>query len=318
MKKIRICVLFLLGAFALSPWSTPPLSLLLGLLFALTLGQPFPKQSRTASKYLLQAAVVGLGFGLDLTTVIKVGSHGVLVTLFTIATTLALGMLIGRFFAVERKAAMLISVGTAICGGSAIAAVGPVIRANDEEMSVSLGTVFILNAVALFLFPLIGHWLQMSQDSFGLWSALAIHDTSSVVGATSGYGTRALEVGTTIKLTRALWIIPVSFAFAYIERRYAQKHKIVEGLDQPKLQIPWFIGLFILASVFRSLEPGLAAIENGMMAVAKALLSLTLFLIGAGLSRAALKKVGFRPLLTGIILWLIVGISTLIVIVGLA
>jgi uncharacterized integral membrane protein (TIGR00698 family) len=314
MKVARIIILFLLGAFALSPWSSPPLSLLLGLAFALTLGQPFPKQTRTVSKYLLQAAVVGLGFGLDLNAVLKAGSQGILVTFFTIGATLALGYAIGRWLSVERKASLLISVGTAICGGSAIAAVGPVIRAGDEEMSVSLGTVFILNAVALLIFPLIGHWFQMSQNSFGLWAALAIHDTSSVVGATSSYGQQALEVGTTIKLTRALWIIPVSFVFAYLERRYARMHDISESLDQPKLHIPWFIGLFVLASVIRSLMPQFATVEGGIVTLAKALLSLTLFLIGAGLSRAALKKVGVRPLLTGIVLWFIVGISSLIVI----
>jgi uncharacterized integral membrane protein (TIGR00698 family) len=314
MKVARIIILFLLGAFALSPWSSPPLSLLLGLAFALTLGQPFPKQTRTVSKYLLQAAVVGLGFGLDLNAVLKAGSQGILVTFFTIGVTLALGYMIGRWLSVERKASLLISVGTAICGGSAIAAVGPVIRADDEEMSVSLGTVFILNAVALLIFPLIGHWFQMSQNSFGLWAALAIHDTSSVVGATSSYGQQALAVGTTIKLTRALWIIPVSFVFAYLERRYARMHHISESLDQPKLHIPWFIGLFVLASVIRSIMPQFATIEDGIVTLAKALLSLTLFLIGAGLSRAALKKVGVRPMLTGIVLWFIVGISSLIVI----
>ena len=317
MANFRIPIFFLLAAFSLTPWSNPAVSLLLGLVLALTLGQPYPKQAKTFSKYTLQAAVVGLGFGLDLTTVLRVGAHGFLLTLVTIGATLAIGMAIGRFFSVERKASMLIAVGTAICGGSAIAAVGPVIKASDEEMSVSLGTVFILNAIALFLFPIIGHALNMSEDSFGLWAALAIHDTSSVVGAAASYGKHALEVGTTVKLTRALWIIPVAFLFAYIEARYDLKHRVNEDLSKPKVQIPWFIAFFVLASLIRSILPGQETIYGLFTSVAKALLSLTLFLIGTGLSRSALKKVGVRPLAMGVLLWIIVGVTTLFLIEGL-
>ena len=317
MNQIRIAVFFALAALALSPWSSPALSLLVGLAFALTLGQPYPKQSKLVSKYSLQAAVVGLGFGLDLTTIWRVGSQGFLLTLVTISLTLVIGLLIGRAFKVERKSSMLISVGTAICGGSAIAAVGPVIKASDEEMSVSLGTVFILNAIALFIFPMIGHWANMSETAFGLWAALAIHDTSSVVGAAAAYGKHALEIGTTIKLTRALWIIPVAFLFAYLEQRYARVGRASLpdiSSKQPKVQIPWFIALFVLASVVRSLVPGQDSLFAGIIVVAKALLSLTLFLIGAGLSRAALKKVGVRPLAAGVLLWIIVGVSSFIAI----
>ncbi len=287
---------------------------MLGIALALVVGNPYPKQSKVASKYSLQAAVVGLGFGLDFMMVLRVGAHGFFVTLITISTTLAIGMLIGRWLKVERKAAMLIAVGTAICGGSAIAAVGPVIKANDEEMSVSLGTVFILNAVALVLFPIIGHALSMSEDAFGLWAALAIHDTSSVVGAAASYGKHALEVGTTIKLTRALWIIPVAFFFAYLEARYDRAHHQKENAGAPKVQIPWFIALFVLASVIRSLLPGGSDFYAGVIVIAKALLSLTLFLIGAGLSRAAIKKVGARPMIAGIVLWILVAVTTLSVI----
>ncbi len=316
MSSFRTPLFFLIAVFALTPWSSPALSLLLGIAFALTIGNPFPKQSKVASKYLLQAAVVGLGFGLDLMTVLRVGAHGFFVTLITISTTLAIGMLIGRLLKVERKAAMLIAVGTAICGGSAIAAVGPVIKANDEEMSVSLGTVFILNAIALFLFPMIGHWLKMSEDSFGLWSALAIHDTSSVVGAAASYGKHALEIATTIKLTRALWIIPVAFFFAYLEARYDRAHHKHENADTPKIQIPWFIAFFVLASLLRSLLPGGSDLYAGIIVVAKDMLSLTLFFIGAGLSRSAIKKVGARPLIAGISLWIIVAVTTLGVIIS--
>lgn len=300
---------FVLAAFSLTPWASPAVSLLLGLVFALTLGQPYPKEAKKVSKYTLQAAVVGLGFGLDFMTVLRVGAQGFLLTLITISATLAIGLAIGKFLKVDRKARTLISVGTAICGGSAIAAVGPVIHASDEEMSVSLGTVFILNAIALFLFPPIGHALGMSESSFGLWSALAIHDTSSVVGAAASYGKHALEVGTTVKLTRALWIIPVALFFAYLEQRHQKNDPNVK---KAKLQIPWFIGLFVAASLIRSALPDQTAIYGTLIGIAKALLSLTLFLIGSGLSRSALKRVGVRPLVTGVALWIIVGMTTLI------
>ncbi len=316
MSRLKTPIFWILAIFALTPWSSPTLSLLLGIAFALMVGNPYPKESKLASKYTLQAAVVGLGFGLDLTTILRVGAHGFYVTLITISATLAIGMLIGRLLKIERKASMLIAVGTAICGGSAIAAVGPVIKANDEEMSVSLGTVFILNAIALFLFPIIGHALAMTEDAFGLWAALAIHDTSSVVGAAASYGKHALVIATTVKLTRALWIIPVAFFFAYLEARYDRQHRIHEDLGKPKLQIPWFIGFFVLASLIRSLAPWLSELYFAIDVVAKALLSLTLFLIGAGLSRSAIKKVGVRPMIAGVSLWVLVAVTTLVVILG--
>lgn len=310
MNLVRIVLFVLFAAFSVSPWGSPPLSLLLGIVLALTLGNPFTAQSKKFSKLLLQAAVVGLGFGLDLNSVLRAGSEGFLFTLVTIISTLILGTLLGKLFQIDRKASTLISVGTAICGGSAIAAVGPVIKASDEEMSVSLGTIFILNSIALFLFPVIGHNAGMSQEAFGLWSALAIHDTSSVVGATSVYGPIAAAIGTTVKLSRALWIIPISFFFAYLERRIASKQHTGVTEAHAKIQIPWFIGLFILASLLRSLFSSWAPLFNDIQTVAKIALSLTLFLIGAGLSRSVLKKVGVRPLATGVLLWFVVGIST--------
>ena len=315
MTFAQTILLGLLALFSLTPWSSPAVSLLLGMALALTVGNPYPKQSKLVSKYSLQAAVVGLGFGLDFGTVLRVGSQGFLLTLVTISATLAIGMLIGKLLHVERKATWLISTGTAICGGSAIAAVGPVIHANDEEMSVSLGTVFILNAIALFLFPPIGHWLNMTEPMFGMWSALAIHDTSSVVGAAASYGKHALEIATTIKLTRALWIIPVSFFFLYLELRHARNTPVDEQRARPKIQVPWFIGLFVLASILRTAIPSGVEVYSILGTIAKSLLSLTLFLIGAGLSRAALKKVGMRPLLSGILLWALVAISSCIIIV---
>lgn len=320
MKTIAKPLFFLLAAFSLVPWCSPPLALFLGIAFAMLFGTPYQSEAKRVSKYLLQVAVVGLGFGLDLSAVLKAGSEGFFFTVATISGALLLGTLLGRLLSVDRKSSMLISVGTAICGGSAIAAVGPVINANDEEMSVSLGTVFVLNAVALFLFPLIGHALKMSQNAFGLWSAIAIHDTSSVVGAASSYGAEALVIATTVKLSRALWIIPVSLLFAFLERRHLASEAKKTGIDsvskKAKIHIPWFIGFFLLASLSRTLIPAITTFSGTILDISKALLALTLFLIGAGLSKAVLKRVGYRPLAVGVILWLIVGSVTLIAVLA--
>jgi uncharacterized integral membrane protein (TIGR00698 family) len=312
MKGFSRPLFFVFAAFALTPWCTPPLALFLGISFALAFGTPFLGLAKKGSKYLLQIAVVGLGFGLDLSAVFRAGTEGFFFTVATISGAIFFGILLGKFLKVERKAALLIAVGTAICGGSAIAAVGPVIHANDDEMSVSLGTVFVLNAVALFLFPLIGHALSMSQNSFGLWAAIAIHDTSSVVGAASAYGAEARAVATTVKLSRALWIIPISLLFAFLERRHEERAETTAKTTKAKIAIPWFIGFFLLASLSRTLIPAIVTMSPTILSVAQALLALTLFLIGAGLSKAVLKKVGFRPMGAGILLWILVGTSTLL------
>ncbi len=312
MSILRPILFFALAAFALSPWSSPALSLLLGLIFALTLGAPYPKQVKRASKLTLQAAVVGLGFGLALQTMLRVGANGLQITLITILITYLIGALLGRILKVHRKSSLLIATGTAICGGSAIAAVGPVIHASDEEMSVSLGTVFILNSIALFLFPWIGHLLQLPQIGFGVWAALGIHDTSSVVGAAASYGHEALGIATSIKLARALWIVPLALLFAWLETRHVRKQAESDA-HRPKIQIPWFIGLFVLASVLRSLIPAATNSFNVIADVSRNVLSLTLFLIGTGLSRSALKSVGARPFILGIILWVIAGSIGLLV-----
>ncbi|MEO6939352.1 MAG: putative sulfate exporter family transporter [Candidatus Kapaibacterium sp.] len=327
MKLFTQVLFFLLAIFSLTPFCGPPLALFLGIGFALAFGTPYQKEAKRWSKFLLQAAVVGLGFGLDLSAVLKAGSEGILFTIVTISGALVIGITLGKLLKVERKPSLLIAVGTAICGGSAIAAVGPVIQASDEEMSVALGTVFVLNAIALGLFPLIGHALNMGQDPFGLWAALAIHDTSSVVGATTAYGARAAEVGTTVKLSRALWIIPISLLFAFLERRRAIQEATAKQASakpdqtststaKPKLQIPWFIGLFLLASLSRTIFPGATEVMGALVIAAKAALCLTLFLIGAGLSLKVLKHVGYRPMLTGVILWVIVGTSTLLAVLA--
>jgi Predicted membrane protein len=275
---------------------SPPGALALGMLIALTVGNPYSAKTAKATKYLLQASVVGLGFGMDLQKVVAAGRTGILFTIATIVGTLLLGFVIGRAMNIERTTSHLISSGTAICGGSAIAAVGPVLKASDEQMSVSLGTVFILNSIALFVFPVIGHRLALSQTQFGVWAAIAIHDTSSVVGAAARYGAEALQIATTVKLTRALWIVPLTLGTAFVFHRKSAA----------KITIPWFILWFLVASLIRTYVASPA--WPVIVTIAKYGLTLTLFLIGAGLSRKSLAAVGIRPLILGVLLW--IAIST--------
>lgn len=304
---MAVCLLlgYVPGCQSISSWVTPPAALFIGLIFALTCGQAFPKFNKKMSKYLLQYSVVGLGFGMNLQASLQSGKEGMVFTIISVAGTMLTGWFIGRkLIKVDRNTSYLISSGTAICGGSAIAAVGPVIKARDEEMSVALGTIFILNAIALFIFPVIGHWLNMSQQQFGTWAAIAIHDTSSVVGAGQAYGEEALKVATTIKLTRALWIIPLALATTLIFKNKGQK-----------ISIPWFIFFFIAAMIFNTYilsttETGIA-IGNAINGFARKSLTITLFFIGASLSPDVLKKVGVKPLVQGIALWVVISLSTL-------
>ena len=284
---------------------SPPIALFLGLLFALLFGQAYPKFNKKVSKKLLQYSVVGLGFGMNLQASLQSGKEGMAFTIVSVVGTMLIGWLIGRkLLKVERDTSYLISSGTAICGGSAIAAVGPVLKAKDTEMSVALGTVFILNAIALFVFPIIGHALDMTQQQFGMWAAIAIHDTSSVVGAGAAYGEEALQVATTIKLTRALWIIPLALATSFIFKSKGQK-----------FSIPWFILFFVLAMIFNTYV--FSTTEVGTMIghyindFARKSLTITLFFIGASLSRDVLKSVGIKPLIQGVLLWIIISLSTL-------
>lgn len=294
---MRTYVFILALLFCLTPWCSPPIALALGLALALTIGHPF----RTAkiTRLLLQISVVGLGFGMNLQKVVEAGRTGVLLTVATIAGTLLLGWGIGRALKVSRGTAHLISSGTAICGGSAIAAVGPVIGATDEEMSVSLGTVFILNSVALFAFPAIGAALHLTQTQFGVWSAIAIHDTSSVVGAAASYGVEALQIATTVKLARALWIVPLTIGTALAFHR---KTRVV---------IPWFILFFLAAAVIRTYVPEPADAWDFLVRLARIGLTITLFLIGASLSRRSLAAVGVRPLILGVVLWALISAAGL-------
>jgi uncharacterized integral membrane protein (TIGR00698 family) len=295
--------------FCLTPWASPPLALALGLAVGLTTGHPYPRLNPKMTKVLLQASVVGLGFGMNLQRVLEAGRSGFLFTVTTILGTLIAGFLLARALAINPAIAHLISSGTAICGGSAIAAVAPVIDASDEEISVALGTVFILNSVALFLFPVIGSHLGMTQKQFGIWAAIAIHDTSSVVGAAARFGNEALEIATTVKLTRALWIVPLTLGTAMVVRHRHQATADHDNTGRPaKITIPWFILWFVVASVIRTLVPSMAPLWNSATVAARVGLTVTLFLIGSGLSLQSLKAVGVRPLLLGIILW--VAIST--------
>jgi uncharacterized integral membrane protein (TIGR00698 family) len=292
-------VFFLLLILSATGFISPPIALCAGIIFGLTLEHPYSRDSRALAKFLLQASVVALGFGMNLQEVLKAGRSGFLYTALGIGFALAAGFLIGKLVSVRGTTSYLISAGTAICGGSAIAAIGPIVAAGDEEMAVSLGTVFILNSIALFIFPSIGGHFHLSQSQFGLWSALAIHDTSSVVGAASRYGNEALVVATTVKLARALWIVPLALATA------AVRH------SRSKIQIPWFIFLFCLAAVINTYGPQEPRLSQMFFQLGRLGLTVTLYLIGTGISRATLGEVGWRPLAQGVFLWILVGVTSL-------
>lgn len=294
-------VIFLLAVvLCLSPLISPPIALLMGLIIAQFIGHPYLHLNHKATHILLQVSVVGLGFGMNVTSALKAGKEGILFTIVSIIGTLVIGFFMGKFLKIEKKTSYLISTGTAICGGSAIAAISPVIKAEEKQISVALGTIFILNSAALFLFPFIGHQLNLSQSQFGMWCAIAIHDTSSVVGAASKYGPQALEIATTVKLARALWIIPVAFLSTFIFKS-----------KDSKIKIPYFIGLFVLAMIANTYIPFVQQYNHYLTNIAKAGLTLTLFLIGCGLNRKTISSVGFKPLIQGVILWVIISTAAL-------
>jgi uncharacterized integral membrane protein (TIGR00698 family) len=295
---VKILFFFLL-ALSFSPWLSPPLALVAGILFGIAFPHPYGAQSRRAARFLLQAAVVGLGFGMNLHEVLKAGRSGFFYTAVSISFAIALGLGLGKLLKVRGNSSFLITTGTAICGGSAIAAIGPILEANEEEMAVSLGAVFLLNSVALFIFPPIGGALHLSESQFGLWAALAIHDTSSVVGAASKYGPQALVIGTTVKLARALWIVPLALATAAVKR------------SKSHIQLPWFILFFCLAALVNTYLPNLSGWTQALSLLGRRGLTATLFLIGTGISRATLGQVGWRPLLQALLLWMVVGCVTL-------
>lgn len=295
--------LFLIGLVcSASGWVSPPVALGLGLVFGLTFENPYPEQSRQVAKLLLQGSVIALGFGMDLRDVLRAGRNGFIYTAAGIVFTLLLGFVIGRQLRVEKTASFLIATGTAICGGSAITAIAPILQATEEQMAVSLGTIFILNSVALLLFPGIGWALRLSQEQFGLWAALAIHDTSSVVGATARYGAIALVTGTTVKLARALWIIPLALGTAALKKTKGQ------------IQWPWFILLFGLAALVHTYIPRASNFTSILSRLGKSGLTATLYLIGSGISAATVRQTGMRPFFQGVLLWIIVASISLVLI----
>lgn len=299
---IALC-LFPFDKMGLKQYITPAVALFLGLVYAMIFECPYPKFNKKTSKYLLQVSVVGLGFGMSVTESLKSGSEGMLFTVVSVFGVMLIGIVVGWWMHLNRKTAYLISSGTAICGGSAIAAVGPVLKASSHEMAVSLGVIFILNAIALFIFPPIGHFFDMSQAQFGTWAAIAIHDTSSVVGAGEAYGPEALKLATLIKLTRALWIIPLAFITMALFRD-----------KTAKVSIPWFIFLFVGAMLINTYCGLPAAVSEWCVWLAKKGLVLTLLLIGASLSLSTIRSVGARPLLLAVILWIVIGVSSFFVV----
>lgn len=274
---------------------SPPIALLLGVIIVNVFGNPFLAFNHKAITFLLQFSVVGLGFGMNAASAVSAGKEGFALTIFSIFSTLIFGTLLGKWFQTDKKTSHLISCGTAICGGSAIAAISPVIKSNENQTSIALGVIFILNSIALFVFPFIGHQLDLSQKEFGLWCAIAIHDTSSVVGAANKYGAEALQIATTVKLARALWIIPISIFTAVLFKN-----------KNSKIKIPYFIGLFILAMLLNTYVPATAIIAPHIVGIAKIGLTITLFLIGATLNVNTLKSVGVKPLLQGVFLWVFI------------
>jgi uncharacterized integral membrane protein (TIGR00698 family) len=301
----------IVAAATLLPWVSASVALVAGIVLALTLGNPWPEHTRSLAHRALTVSVVGLGAGMNLVSVGRVGLHGLGYTAVGIATALTLGTLVGRWLRVARDTSLLVTVGTAICGGSAIAAIAPTIRASDRDVSMALVCVFLLNAIALLVFPSIGHYFALDQHSFGMWCALAIHDTSSVVGAASHYGDRAVEVATAAKLARALWIVPVTFAIAMQRARSAPDDAAV-----PRAKPPWFILGFIAVAALVTFVPALAPAGEVVATGARRLLVATLFVIGLGLSRPALRALGVRPFVQAVVLWAVLATLTLLAILG--
>lgn len=298
MAKILFFALLIASCFV-----SPALALFMGIAFALTMRHPYHSISSKTSKYLLQISVVGLGFSMNIHQSLQSSSDGMMMTIVSVTGVIAIGYLLGRWFGIDRKLTYLISSGTAICGGSAIAAISPVIRANENQTSMSLAVIFTLNAIALFIFPSIGHLLNLTEHQFGMWSAIAIHDTSSVVGAAKSYGDQALVVATTVKLTRALWIIPLALASTLF-------FPIKDG-GKRRISIPWFIFLFILAMVINTYLPLNVTLGSVISVLSHKSLSVTLFLIGTALSINAVRKVGMRPIILALVLWFLISIASL-------
>ena len=296
-KNFLKILFIILAALCFFPVVSPPIALFLGIIFVNIFGQVF--NADKIIKIVLQVSIVGLGFGINLKQALQAGSEGFLFTVFSITLIVVLGIVLGYIFRIDKIITQLISFGTAICGGSAIAAIAPILRADGKQTSVSLGIIFLLNALALFIFPEIGQYFHLSQNQFGIWSAIAIHDTSSVVGAASKYGHEALQTATTVKLARALWIIPISFVLSFLNK------------SGGKIKIPYFIGFFVLAILVNSYFPAIKEVTDYVVDFSKSSLKTALFLIGTGLSFQNLKNIGIKPLLLGIILWVVISVISL-------
>lgn len=296
-KNFLKILFIILAALCFLPIVSPPIALFLGIIFVNIFGQVF--NADKIIKIVLQVSIVGLGFGINLKQALQAGSEGFLFTVFSITLIVVLGIVLGYIFRIDKIITQLISFGTAICGGSAIAAIAPILKADGKQTSVSLGIIFLLNALALFIFPEIGQYFHLSQNQFGIWSAIAIHDTSSVVGAASKYGHEALQTATTVKLARALWIIPISFMLSFLNK------------SGGKIKIPYFIGFFILAILVNSYFPAIKEVTDYVVDFSKSSLKVALFLIGTGLSFQNLKNIGIKPLLLGIILWVVISVISL-------
>lgn len=300
---LRKILFFLLVIFCISPFASSPIALALGIAFTIIIGNPYEQKVHKYIHLLLQISIVGLGFGLQLSEALKAGREGITLTIMSITTVMVLGYFLGKFLKIERPLSYLISVGTAICGGSAIAAVAPIIKPSTKQISIALAIVFTLNSIALFIYPAIGHLLNMTQEQFGLWCAIGIHDTSSVVGAANKYGDVALRVATTVKLSRALWIIPMSLLTMVLFKTKGAKVKI-----------PWFIGYFIIAILLHTYFPIFDGFSHIATTAAKSGLNLTLFFIGSTISIATLKTIRWKPLFLAIVLWVIISVGSLLMI----
>jgi len=312
-------IAMIIAAMVLILWASPPTALVAGILFALLVGHPFSHWNHKLTTWLLQICVVLLGFGMDLPSVLRLGVHGSLFAAVTIGATLFLGYWLGKKCCLNRNASTLIAVGTAICGGSAIAAVSTVIGATEAEIAVSIGTIFLLNAVALYIFPVIGHFLHLSQENFGLWAGIAIHDISSVVGAGMSYGPQALITATAVKLSRTLWIVPITLGIALGQHGWPTNGKRNASAPTKKIRVsvPWFIGFFLMASLLRTYFPSIADMSPQISEVAHRGMVLVLFLIGTALSIRILRSLSWRTIVVGLILWIFISTTSLLVICGL-
>jgi uncharacterized integral membrane protein (TIGR00698 family) len=307
MKNIKIheILYFCLVLASASTFFSSPIALLLGIIYAIFFSNSFEKYTHNYIHLFLKASIVGLGFGLNINEALLAGQSGIMLTVGTIVTVMVLGFILGKLIKVDKVTAFLLSVGTAICGGSAIAAVSPIVKADNKQISLSLAIIFTLNSIALFIYPVIGDFLHLTQEQFGLWAAIGIHDTSSVVGAANKYGIEALKIATTVKLARALWIIPVSILTMFIFKN-----------KESKIKIPWFIGLFILAILCNSYIPELNVVSPYIVKIAKAGLNLTLFLVGTTFTLPLIKTISWKPMLLAVILWALISASSLIVIMN--